>query len=176
MNILTLNPLYATLITLGAKKIETRNWQTSYRGPIAIHAAAGLGPVGGERGLRNIIASAPFFEALYPLTKGRLNGKKTSEQIADLLPRGAIVAVAMLADCCTTPAAEVAAQFGRGWVKGGIVSRVSAQERAFGDYGPGRYAWLLSDVRPLRTPLPYRGSQGLRPLPAEVVAQIEAQL
>lgn len=28
----------ASLIACGAKKIETRGWSTSYRGPIAIHA------------------------------------------------------------------------------------------------------------------------------------------
>lgn len=30
---------WATLIATGAKQIETRSWATSYRGPIAIHAA-----------------------------------------------------------------------------------------------------------------------------------------
>ena len=30
---------WATAIAVGAKKIETRGWPTSYRGPLAIHAA-----------------------------------------------------------------------------------------------------------------------------------------
>src|SRR6266446_8164646 len=30
---------WATLIALGAKRIETRSWSTSYRGPLAIHAS-----------------------------------------------------------------------------------------------------------------------------------------
>jgi len=30
---------WATAIAIGAKKIETRSWATSYRGPLAIHAA-----------------------------------------------------------------------------------------------------------------------------------------
>ena len=30
---------YAALIALGFKKIETRSWPTTYRGPLAIHAA-----------------------------------------------------------------------------------------------------------------------------------------
>ena len=28
------------------------------------------------------------------------------------------------------------------------------QERAFGDYGPGRFAWLLADIRALPEPIP----------------------
>lgn len=38
MKTLTLIQPWATLIMIGAKKIETRSWSTKYRGPIAIHA------------------------------------------------------------------------------------------------------------------------------------------
>lgn len=34
-------------------------------------------------------------------------------------------------------------------------------EEQFGDYGPGRFAWILSDVRLLQTPVPTRGRQQL---------------
>lgn len=30
---------WASAIALGSKRIETRSWSTSYRGPLAIHAA-----------------------------------------------------------------------------------------------------------------------------------------
>src|SRR5690349_22770127 len=30
---------WASLVSIGAKKIETRSWATAYRGPLAIHAA-----------------------------------------------------------------------------------------------------------------------------------------
>lgn len=40
MKALTLWEPWASLIALGVKRIETRSWQTSYRGPLAIHAAA----------------------------------------------------------------------------------------------------------------------------------------
>src|SRR5258708_5270609 len=36
---LTLWQPWASLIAVGAKTIETRSWSTSYRGPLAIHAA-----------------------------------------------------------------------------------------------------------------------------------------
>lgn len=42
MKAISLTQPYATLIALGAKKIETRSWSTSYRGPLAIHAAKNM--------------------------------------------------------------------------------------------------------------------------------------
>jgi hypothetical protein len=38
---------------------------------------------------------------------------------------------------------------------------LGAHEIAFGDWTPGRYAWLLANVRPLAEPVPARGAQGL---------------
>lgn len=34
-------------------------------------------------------------------------------------------------------------------------------QRPFGDFTPGRYAWLLADVEALAEPVPARGRQGL---------------
>jgi activating signal cointegrator 1 len=42
MKALTLYQPWATLISIGAKKIETRSWSTNYRGPLAIHAGKKL--------------------------------------------------------------------------------------------------------------------------------------
>lgn len=41
MKALTLTQPYATLVAIGEKRLETRSWRTSYRGPLAIHAAKG---------------------------------------------------------------------------------------------------------------------------------------
>jgi hypothetical protein len=40
MKALTLWQPYASLVTIAAKRVETRSWQTDYRGPLAIHASA----------------------------------------------------------------------------------------------------------------------------------------
>ncbi len=40
----------------------------------------------------------------------------------------------------------------------------------------GPYGWVLVDVRRLPKPIPWRGGQGLRHLPAAIVADIEEQL
>ena len=42
MKALTVQQPWASLIASGAKCVETRTWRTPYRGPLAIHAAAGL--------------------------------------------------------------------------------------------------------------------------------------
>lgn len=39
MKALTLWQPWASLVAIGAKRIETRSWSTTYRGPLAIHAA-----------------------------------------------------------------------------------------------------------------------------------------
>jgi hypothetical protein len=59
MKCLTLYQPWATLLILGAKKIETRSWQTSHRGPLAIHAGAKDHPT-----LRPLCHEPPFREVL----------------------------------------------------------------------------------------------------------------
>jgi hypothetical protein len=39
MKVLSLSQPWATLAVLGAKRFETRGWQTGHRGPLAVHAA-----------------------------------------------------------------------------------------------------------------------------------------
>jgi hypothetical protein len=148
MKALTLTQPYATLVAIGAKRIETRSWSTRYRGPLAIHAGKGLGPVGGERGLVALYHDDVFAQAL----KGYA------------LPRGVIVATCILMDVVETVDIEPSAQppFDNGlYVSNGYVWCLDDRERAFGDYSSGRYAWLLADVCPLDPPIPATGRQGL---------------
>lgn len=42
-----------------------------------------------------------------------------------------------------------------------FIAAQSPEERAFGDWRPGRYAWRCENSRPLREPLPARGAQGI---------------
>lgn len=60
---------------------------------------------------------------------------------------GAVVAIAKLSDVITTE------RFLQGDNDPG--------ELELGDYTPGRYAWILDDVRPLARPIPARGMLGL---------------
>ncbi|MCK9496521.1 MAG: ASCH domain-containing protein [Dehalococcoidia bacterium] len=73
---------------------------------------------------------------------------------------GAIIAVADLTSI--RPAEEVALE-------------VSAIERLYGDYTPGRWAWHLKNVRRLPEPIGYRGALGLWMLDADTIAQMRGE-
>jgi activating signal cointegrator 1 len=65
--------------------------------------------------------------------------------ISYVYPVGCVVATCRLADC--VPVESLLA--------------LSAQEEMFGNYERGRFAWVLTDVRPLTEPMPAKGSLGL---------------
>ena len=131
MKALTLTQPWATLVALSAKKIETRSWSTQYRGPMAIHAAKGF-----PRQARELCLQEPFRSALKKVL--------SAPDAIDELPLGKVVALCVLKYCIPITAAQA-----RG------------AERAFGDYSAGRYAWLLTDIRKLKTPIAVRGALGL---------------
>lgn len=155
MKALTLTQPYATLVALGAKHIETRSWSTRYRGPLAIHAGKGLGPVGARAGLYDLAFSDPdgfFYQVL----------KRANILCIDDLPLGAIVATARLEACVDTlfMTLEKRARV-TGWDGEQRYWNLTDQEESFGDYSPGRWAWLLADIKPLAEPILARGAQGL---------------
>lgn len=161
MKALSLTQPWATLVAIGAKRIETRSWSTPWRGLIAIHAAKGLSSVGGHDGLIDLCLNEPFRSALVRGGAGLITPGGD-------LPLGAIVAVAKLADVRST-----------GPVDGRPVSWIcdlSEQELAFGDYFPRRFGWFLEDIQALPEPIPCRGALGLWGVPADVLAQIDAQI
>lgn len=62
---ISLTQPWASLMALGLKKVETRGWYTSYRGPLAIHAAKRFPPEArrlaeAERALGRLPARLPF--------------------------------------------------------------------------------------------------------------------
>jgi hypothetical protein len=144
MKTLTLTQPWATLVALGEKRIDTRSWGTKHRGEIAIHAGQSFPP-----DCRDLCDTPPFREVL------REHGLGASD-----LPRGCIVATALLAQCIQTEVASV------GLYEDYLVFRLMVystgeHERNFGDYSPGRWAWVLDDIKPLSDPIPARGALGL---------------
>jgi activating signal cointegrator 1 len=177
---LSLTQPWATLVALGAKRIETRSWSTPHRGLIAIHASRGF-----PSWARDTCDEDPFYDVLtragilWPLGDETLT-HKAAERYAGL-PLGAIVAVARLVEVCPTGdiltrAAGHDAQF----FTCSIRRPLTAQEAAFGDYASGRFAWLLSGITPLPVPIPCKGALGLWTVPdgiaQQVVAVIDATL
>lgn len=150
MKSITLTQPWASLIAIGAKRIETRSWPTNYRGPLAIHAAAGLAHVGGKRAFWQLEQSQPFYAVL------RAANLPDYDRFAEGYPFGAIVAVCALVDC--RPTAGPQGEHGTSSKYAAWVHGLSDQERAFGDFSPGRFGWLLDDVRALPEPIPARGA------------------
>ena len=129
MRALTLTQPYATLIAIGAKRVETRSWGTTQSGPLAIHAATYK--------KNSDIHEAVFRPAIYRALSTSANGGLPA------IPSGSIVAVCHLVACLK------------------IIDPPPEPEHSFGDYTPGRYAWILSNVHPLREPIPIKGHLGL---------------
>lgn len=55
MKALSLTQPWASLIAIGAKRVETRSWSTNHRGPVAIHAAKGF-----PKFARDLVWAEPF--------------------------------------------------------------------------------------------------------------------
>jgi hypothetical protein len=68
----------------------------------------------------------------------------------DQLPYGAVIAIADLFDCVEMTTERIFA-----WK-----DAYGPDEIAFGHFEPGRYAWILANVRAIE-PVPAKGKQGL---------------
>jgi hypothetical protein len=83
------------------------------------------------------------------------------------LPLGAIVATCTLVDVAPVESIawhpydgpDGARWWGSEWQPGVVC--VNDGQRPYGDFAPGRFAWLLEDVKPLDEPVPFKGGQGL---------------
>ena len=142
MKALTLTQPWATLVAIGAKRIETRSWNTNYRGPLAIHAAKGF-----PKWAEALCHEEPFRSALAN---------------SDFLPLGGVLATCNLVSVIPvvrfqkSPVLELDGPDGRQYHY-----ELTKTEMQFGDYSPGRYAWLLDGVRCLDGVETARGALGL---------------
>ena len=84
MKAITLYQPWATLVAIGAKKIETRSWRTNYLGPLAIHASKTF-----PGWARALCREEPFRSEL----------AKAGYTNIDDLPLGQVVAICKLYDC-----------------------------------------------------------------------------
>lgn len=135
MKALTLWQPWASLVAIGVKRVETRSWATSYRGPLAIHAAKVT-----PREAR-ALTTQPF---IYTRMVGAPFG----------YPEGVVLAIVELLDC--VPAET--------WIAHerahGSHENV-ARESELGDLSPGRFAWVLGKRELLPKAIPARGRQQL---------------
>ena len=136
MKALTLYQPWATLVAIGAKKIETRSWSTPYRGPLAIHAGKCRDYIFDQSCLF-ICNSIPYEDLL----------RKAGYDLKWLnMPRGAVVATCELVD--------VERIYADSYIPG-------KPEFFLGDYSIGRYMWKLEHVSLLPISIPAKGAMGL---------------
>ena len=132
MKAITLWQPWASLISAGVKRIETRSWSApaALLGErIAIHAGKTVFSVG----------DGAIFDRRVDVVLGP--GWKRN------IPRGAVVATAVLAGC-----EEMSEGNPERWPCG--------DEELFGDYGVGRFMWRLAEVELVEPPVPATGHPG----------------
>lgn len=139
MKAITVIQPWASLLVEGAKLFETRSWKTNYRGEILIHAGKkdplfGISVMGDEA-WNNVCIALQIY--------GATNRFKR-------FPTGAIIGKATLVNCI-----EVDQAF-----SDKIKSECHA-EYSFGDFAPGRYAWMMQNPIIFDKPILVSGKQGM---------------
>jgi hypothetical protein len=142
---------WATLVMLGAKRLETRSWPTTHRGPLFIHASSKT-----SRELIELCHEEPFCTAL------RAGGIARWQD----LPRGGFLGVVKLVDVRQMagrgfPGSHVVAVDPRGEALPWLEEPPAEPERSFGRYEAGRFAWYLEEPRAFDRAVPYRARQRL---------------
>ena len=135
---------WASLVVLGAKKIETRSWYTSYRGPLVIKAAKKK-----DKDLLTYCSCRlDFIAALKPL---EVQIGKCFEN----LPFGALLGTVELVDCRRTESFTSQIE-----VPQGDGNPAHWRERDLGNFDPGRFGWVFVNPVMFPEPIPYKGQQG----------------
>lgn len=124
---------WASLWACGRKTYETRHWETSHRGPLAIHAAQKI--------------CVDLDDDLIAILEDEFGGHWARE-----LPRGAVIAYGDLVNCISTDRLHV-----------------DPEERAQGNFTPGRYAWDIANRTLLDRPIPSRGHQAIFDVPDLII-------
>jgi hypothetical protein len=175
---LTLHHPHAAFVPAGRKPVETRSAP-----PAGELRAKGVRPLPGHRlrvGERLAVCSAAYTTAQHGMGQtGDLWWStdrvgcllRSPDGIGDVVgeyPFGSLLAFATFAGAVRTE--ELAWVDGRvpdGWRRQLVMEEddhetvlVSADVRPFGDFGPGRWAWLLEDVEATE-PRPVTGSRGV---------------
>lgn len=143
MRVISLWQPWATLLVTGLKTIETRSWSTKTDDRICIHASV-------KRSREQI----EFFEALFPA----LNPKGYSK--FDDLPRGGIIGSVRLEHCLPVDSPEVKK-----------LLRSNPDEWLYGNYAPGRFAWITEFPVQYDHVIPETGRQGFWRVPIDRIPE-----
>ena len=157
---LSVNQPWAYLLAIGQKCYETRSWKTEYRGPVLIHASKRWNMT-----MARACYEAPFFAIMWEsgikFPASLFNYRSHQNRVPDLgLAFGAVIGFAILEKVIATE---------------DLLEGLSPQERAFGNFKPGRYAFLYERPVRLATPIPCRGKLGLFEVDAEIHEAVSCQ-
>jgi hypothetical protein len=140
---------HVAAIALGLKPWETRGWSTTYRGPLALHAAKrewnDIDPWHAEASERLMRRCSDLISEVNPQAELMHHARAKKYLHERVLVFGAIVCIADVTGCENT---------------GLLRSRIPPEHEFWGDFSDGRYAFKLANVRLLDRPLPWRGQQG----------------
>lgn len=149
MKVISILQPWASLIVHGHKKIETRSWNTKYRGEILIHASMGENKAGYDlwhsKCWDTVADGKHFAELPFGAIIGKANLVSTIHTAQYFLEGDSIE------ETLTHKAKTIKKQI---W-------EITEQELAFGDYSPNRFGWLLSDPVVFAEPIPAKGKLGL---------------
>lgn len=144
MKILSLLQPWATLMVTNHKRIETRGWNTHYRGPILIHASGEL-----NKKMKNI--------SITPLEMATSNEHFRGAIInPNLLITGKIIGMVNLDHVFKVENEPPPDEF---------FQQLTVKEIAFGNYELGRYMWFCSKPVQFKYPIVHKGTQGIRDAP-----------
>jgi len=169
---------WASLIACGAKPYETRHWappRDLIGATIAIHAAKKIDKGAAQFATDLMYGQHDNHGGLAERLEASWGGGDCADDLTavfdqTIMPIGCVVCTARLdaafqlgerADDTAVPAARVVQR---------LISRpmpdcFTVRYDDFGDYTPGRWAWLLSDVKPLKPPIAAIGRQSFFDLP-----------
>lgn len=168
MKCLSLDQPWATCVALASthdetihlhgpkgKHVETRDWGTSYRGEIAIHATARK-----PQWPLHTDASCTIAALLVCHGYETAGGKCLDDDKP--LPTGCVVAVAKLVDCVRVKSHGVNEPLfwdrnaeTHAWLE----KNCETYERLYGNWSVDRWLFLLEDIRRLDPPIPAKGHQ-----------------
>lgn len=138
--VITLHQPYANLIAAGQKHYETRGWQprsVPIGSIMMIHAA--------QANNKQIRLNEKYLRLQFPAEVDKARALFSGESLFTY-PRGMIVCACRLVGVHRVE---------------DIRDELSHQERGFGNYQDGRYAWELNVVRVAHPPVRMKGKQGI---------------
>ena len=165
MRALTLHQPWASLIAVGAKRIETRSWPVPSTQPVGTENYSKIAIHAGKTIIRAPFDYKPTSEQMRGINWQYDPNRRFHERVShylgrnwkDKLPTGCIVATAIIERCV-------------------IMNRENehlwpakdSDERLFGEYDYGRCMWFLTDIEPVDPPINIRGYQGLWTVPDSI--------